>query len=77
MPLTRLRQLARCSVIFASALLLAACQATGSGTNVACESIGFVYVSHKDTNLTITQNGENNEALASLCGRPKKIGKKK
>lgn len=64
------------SAIKASALILiaglvAGCQTTGSGSpQVTCETIRFVYLSHKDTAGTIRQVVANNGAWVALCGKP-------
>lgn len=75
----KLKQLARCSAIGVSSLLLVACASDGLGTSyTTCGSIEYNYVSHSDTELTIQKAGENNEALLALkCPEPEKIGKKK
>lgn len=49
---------------------LGGCQSTGLGTsNVTCETIRVVKLSHKDTADTIKQVVPNNAALTAICGR--------
>lgn len=56
-----------------ASLMTAACQTDGSGTKlVTCETIKFVWLSHKDTKETIRQVVANNGAWVAICGQPKK-----
>lgn len=65
-------------MLLASAIVITACQTTGSGTsNVTCSTMRFVYLSKKDTPVTITQVAENNAAWISLCGNPPPVKKGK
>lgn len=47
-------------------LPISACQTTGSGTNVTCATIDYVYYSRKDTMPTKQANALNNAALKAL-----------
>jgi hypothetical protein len=59
-------------IIFIGAILIASfilfgCTTDGAGTgNVTCETINYVYLSHKDTKMTIEQVVQNNGALSAL-----------
>lgn len=47
------------------------CETLGSKTeSVTCTSMKFVWVSRKDTKITLEQNAANNGAWVAICGDP-------
>ncbi len=63
-------------LVIGGAISLGGCATTGEGTkNVTCETVKFVWLSHKDTPGTIRQVTSNNGAWVALCGDPGKAPK--
>ena len=70
--MTLCRKAIMAGLMLSASLMMASCQTTGSGTSsVTCDTIKFVYLSHKDTKETIRQVVGNNGALVAICGAPK------
>lgn len=71
----QLRMVKKAGLMLCVSLMLAGCQQTlgGSTSSVTCETINYVYLSHKDTQTTIRQVVANNGALESLGCKPVRI----